>query len=571
MWEIVQGLRLMLTPKEKIRLVGVVILLSGGALMEIAGLGLLLPLVAAFSKPELFEQNRALQLFRQLFAGLSNSSFLIVCCLLIVLLYVVKNVWIFFTMHIYTKFVYQRLSELACRLYSGFLGSRYQLFSDYGKVELNVHINKVDQIGFMVLLPFMVVTVDLLTIFFISLTLLVTIPKILLGCGVFFAIGTLLTYLPLKKVTLNTGNGISRLWSAINKLAFYSLDDIKTIKITGTEDYFSEKFRKLRCEKSRYDRFFFMLGQIPRLVLETLAVISAIAMLAVLLWTGMPVGTVILSFSLLIAAMSRLLPSFSRINYSLSTIRAGYPMFKDMLDLLRISREELGDTTAPLPFEKELKVEELSFAYPGSDKKVLSNVSFILKRNSSLAIVGTTGSGKSTLVDLLLGFHTPLAGKITVDGQDINQHLGAWRKLIGLVPQFIVLADTTIAANVAVGIEEEKIDRKRIQEVLKIAQLEEFVNSLPDGMETVIGDNGMRLSGGQRQRLGIARALYRDPEIIVFDEATSALDTETENALMDAVEKLHGSKTLIMVAHRLSTVEKCDQRIEIKAAEEDIQ
>ncbi|MBR2872820.1 MAG: ATP-binding cassette domain-containing protein, partial [Lentisphaeria bacterium] len=178
--------------------------------------------------------------------------------------------------------------------------------------------------------------------------------------------------------------------------------------------------------------------------------------------------------------------------------------------------------------------------------------------------------GKSTLVNLLLGFYRPDSGKIMVDGRNINDSLGAWRKLIGFVPQRIVLADASVAANVAVGVDDEKIDRKRVREVLRIAQMENFVDSLPEGMESSIGDNGIRLSGGQRQRIGIARALYKDPEIIIFDEATSALDSETEDALISAVEKLHGAKTIIMVAHRLSTVEKCEQRIEIKPVQDNL-
>ena len=178
-------------------------------------------------------------------------------------------------------------------------------------------------------------------------------------------------------------------------------------------------------------------------------------------------------------------------------------------------------------------------------------------------MVGPTGGGKSTFIDLLLGFYKPLSGTIEADGRNIHEALGAWRRLIGFVPQFIVLADASIAVNVAVGMDEKEIDRERVKEVLETAQLWEFVASLPQGMDTPVGDNGMRLSGGQRQRLGIARALYRDPEIIIFDEATSALDTETEEALINALEALRGRKTLIMVAHRLSTVAKCDQRLEI--------
>ena len=250
----------------------------------------------------------------------------------------------------------------------------------------------------------------------------------------------------------------------------------------------------------------------------------------------------------------------------MTTIRVGAPIFREIIAAIRWEQEELGDREEKLSFNEEIKVENLSFAYPGSDRKIIDGLSFKLKRNSSLAVTGPTGGGKSTLIDLLLGLQLPQNGTISVDGKDISLAMGAWRRMIGFVPQHIFLADDSIAANVSMGNTADKIDRDRVREVLRIAQLESFVDSLPEGMDTLIGDNGIRLSGGQRQRLGIARALYRDPEIIIFDEATSALDTETEEELIKALDGLYGQKTLIMVAHRLSTVEKCEQRIEIKPA-----
>lgn len=564
MLEVIRGLRLMLTRGDKFRLLGLVVLLCIGAFMEIAGLGVLLPLVAMFTKPELLEQNRALHFFRQMFAGLNDNQFLMLCCVLICLIYVLKNLWIFFTMHVYTKFVYQRLSEIACRLYAGFLRGRYEIFAKYGKTELNVYLGKVDLMCSMVLLPFMLLTVDILTVVFIGVTLLMTIPAVVLSCGMIFTVGTLLICLPSRKLSNKTGEGINRLSSELNKLAFYTLSDIKNIKISGSDGFYSAKYRKIRLGKSHCDSVFYIMGQVPRLVLETLGVLSAVLVLMIMLWWGTPIGTVILSFSLLVAAMSRLLPSISRINYSLNAIRVGYPIFRDLTEALQWEKEELGNTAEKLDFQREIKIENLSFTYPGTEKKILSGVNLTIKRNSSLAIVGPTGGGKSTLVDLLLGFYKPDTGAISVDGRNICDSLGAWRKIVGFVPQMIVLADTSVASNVAGGIEEDKIDRDRVREVLRTAQIDEFVDSLPQGMDTLIGDNGIRLSGGQRQRIGIARALYKNPEIIIFDEATSALDNETEEALIAAVEKLHGLKTIIMVAHRLSTVEKCDQRIEIK-------
>ena len=565
MIEILRGLRLILTPADKWRMLGLIALLSVSALAEIAGLGLLLPLVAAFSKPELFEQNRFLHIFRSAFSGLGDTNFLLICCLLIALVYVGKNLWLFFTIRLYTHFVYSRLAEMTARLYEVFLHCPYRTFAAHGRAELSVTLGKVEQMCSMVLLPSMLLAVDGLTILFISGALMVTIPGVVLSCAAFFFVGSLLFYLPVRRLSQRTGEEINAFMNDISKLSLYSLEDIRNIRVLGAEPFFLRRFRQLREKKSRADTNFYVLGQAPRLLLETLAVLAALAVLALMLWWGKPIGTVILSFSLLIAAMSRLLPSISRINYSLNTIRVGQPIFREIVTAMQWGREELGDPAERFVFREQIRIRDLSFAYDEKGPAVIHHLDLTVPRNSSLAVVGPTGGGKSTFIDLLLGFYTPSSGSIEVDGRNIRDALGAWRRLIGFVPQFVVLADTTIAANVAVGVAEDRIDRERVREVLRTAQLLDFVDSLPLGIDTPVGDNGTRLSGGQRQRLGIARALYRDPEVIIFDEATSALDNETEQALIGAMEALRGRKTLIMVAHRLTTVAGCDQKLEIGA------
>ena len=561
--EIVNGLRFILTPRDKWHLLGVCGLLCIGAVLEIAGLGLLLPLVAAFTKPELFEQQSILRLFRGIFAWADEKEFQLICCGCIAVVYLLKNIWIFCITRLYAKFTYSKVVAICNRLYTNFVASEYGIYADLGKVELCSLISKVEQMGGMVLLPCMVLLVDVMSILFIMFMLSFTIPGVTLGCALIFGVGSLLIWLPARRKSWKIGEGINAVISKINKICFYSFDDIKSIKVYGLEKFFVDSFSSARKEKGDLDASYYVLGQIPRLFLEVLAVVAALGMLAFMLWRGEAVGTVILSFSLLIAAMSRMLPAISRLNYSLNSIRIGYPVFRDIIAAAQWKREDLGPENVKLEFKGELRMENLSFSYPGSDRKIIDHLDLEVKPCGSLAVVGPTGSGKSTLIDLLLGVRQPTEGRITVDGKDIRNYLGAWRKLIGFVPQFIVLADDSIAANVAQGVPRSMIDRERVREVLRIAQLEKFVDSLPEGMDTVIGDNGIRLSGGQRQRLGIARALFRDPEIIIFDEATSALDIETEQALIDALDGLYGQKTLIMVAHRLSTVEKCDQRIAI--------
>ena len=219
---------------------------------------------------------------------------------------------------------------------------------------------------------------------------------------------------------------------------------------------------------------------------------------------------------------------------------------------------------APLTVSSSILVENLSFRYPDADEDVLKHVNIEIKKNQSIALIGPSGAGKTTLADIILGVLEPTGGRICVDGTDIREHMNAWHKNIGYIPQSIYLMDASIRENIAYGIPAREIDEKRLERAVGEAQLKEFVEGLKDGLETVIGESGVRLSGGQRQRIGIARALYNDPDVLVLDEATSALDNETERAVMEAIEGLAGSKTLIIIAHRLTTIKNCDVVYEVK-------
>jgi len=278
---------------------------------------------------------------------------------------------------------------------------------------------------------------------------------------------------------------------------------------------------------------------------------------------------VLLSFSLLIAAMSRLLPSFSRIHYNLVRVIQNRFSFDSVFEWLNLETEVL-DREAALTLNERIEVQGIDFSYPERAVPVFRDFSLTIPVRSSVAITGVTGGGKSTLADILLGLLVPQRGGVFADGRNIRENLGAWRSKIGFVPQYIHLLDDTILNNVAFGAcDGTDADLARTESVLRMAQLWDFVSSLPDGLFTVIGENGVRLSGGQRQRIGIARALYGAPELLIMDEATSALDDGTERALVDALEALRGRLTIVIIAHRLSTVEKCDIRVRIEPLPED--
>ena len=313
-----------------------------------------------------------------------------------------------------------------------------------------------------------------------------------------------------------------------------------------------------------------MLTFVPRPVMETVCICGLLlAVILKLTIDSSNIASFIPTLSVFAIAAFRMLPSFNRITgylggimFSKPSIDAIYQDLKEVEQLLK-QRESIEKTDESVLLTKSIKMEQVSFKYPESEKWILKQASLEIKRNSSVAFVGASGAGKTTAADIILGLLEPQEGQILVDNTDIRTNMAAWHEKIGYIPQTIYLMDDTIKANIAFGVDVSKVDEERIHTVLKEAQLDEFIAQLPDGIYTEIGDRGVKLSGGQRQRIGIARALYRNPEVLVLDEATSALDNDTEKEVMEAIDSLHGTRTLIVIAHRLSTIKSCDEIYEV--------
>jgi ABC-type multidrug transport system fused ATPase/permease subunit len=276
-------------------------------------------------------------------------------------------------------------------------------------------------------------------------------------------------------------------------------------------------------------------------------------------WHGRSVRSLLPVVGLYAAVAFRMLPSINQATIAAQRLRHAEPMITSLRRHLALERSvpQPGPMTL-VPFRDCIRLERLSYRYPGGDDDVLREIDLTIPHGAAVGLIGESGAGKSTLVDVLLGLLPPTAGRVTVDGFDIQHNLRGWQDIVGYVPQAVYLLDDSIRRNVAFGVAEQVIDDGLVSRALAAAQLDEFVGSLPDGVETVVGERGVRLSGGQRQRIAIARALYLDPQVLVLDEATSALDTDTEREVMAAVDALHGTKTLIIVAHRLSTLAHCD-------------
>lgn len=335
----------------------------------------------------------------------------------------------------------------------------------------------------------------------------------------------------------------------------------KEVKLLGREADFLEQYHVHSVQSARVGQMQATLQQLPRLWLELLAVSGLAVLVISMLAQDRALDAVLPTLGLFAAAAFRLMPSVNRVLGALQLLRYGLPVIDILHTEVNLAAlEVVAGTRSPVtPFRAALELSHVTYAYPGAAGLALKDISLAIQRGESVGFIGASGAGKSTLVDILLGLLTPNTGEVRVDGKDIQANVRNWQDQIGYVPQSIFLTDDTLRRNVAFGLANQQIDDAGVQRAIRAAQLEEFVASLPDGLATFVGERGIRLSGGQRQRIGIARALYHDPAVLVLDEATSSLDTATEHGVMQAVRALQGSKTILIVAHRLSTVEHCNR------------
>ena len=343
------------------------------------------------------------------------------------------------------------------------------------------------------------------------------------------------------------------------------MQGIKEVKIACKEQYFVDEYKKCGQGYVNAVQKYSLYNNIPKLLIEAACVATMVGYMIYLVVSGVSTENMLTVFSTLAAAAFVLLPCVNRINNQINSIAYFEPFFMGVSDNLQdeISGDKVDmsfatDEEEKLPVKTSIELKDITYAYPETDKLIFDHAGLTVPIGASVGIVGTTGAGKSTVVDILLGLLELRTGQVLADGVDIKQNYRKWLKNVGYIPQMIFMLDDTIRKNVAFGVPEEKIDEARVWEVLREAQLDEFIRTLPDGLETRIGERGIRLSGGQRQRISIARALYNDPEVLILDEATSALDNDTEAAIMESINRLHGRKTLVIIAHRLQTIEKCD-------------
>ncbi|MGN0324848.1 MAG: ABC transporter ATP-binding protein [Lachnospiraceae bacterium] len=567
MLKIMKKMNLLLDKKQKRFMVVLVFMMLIGAVLETASISIVIPVVTLVMDQNAVQNNELVHSIYVFLGMKSARSFTILVMLSMVAAFVLKNLFLFLQQKVLYHFVYTNQFRTSERMMKNYMRRSYEYFLNADTAVIQRSITSDVNNMYALILSLLQLVSEVIVFVCLAVVLLVAEPRMTLVISVLLVITLFIIKVVLKPVMYKAGEDNQNYYSGLFKWISQTVAGIKEVKIGGRETYFVDEY--IKCGKGYVDAVqkYTLYNNIPRLLIETVSVAGMIFYMLFLMLTGEETKDMLSIIAAFGVAVMRLMPCANRINNQLNNIAFFEPFFMGVSDNLQ---DEIGSEKADmtsllpmrekLPVKKEITLSNITYKYPNTEKLIFDHASLTIPIGSSIGIVGASGAGKSTIVDVLLGLLRMQEGTITADGVDVMkpENYRKWLKNVGYIPQSIFMLDDTIRKNVAFGIPEEEIDEKRLWEVLKEAQLDEFVKSLPDGENTGIGERGVRLSGGQRQRIGIARALYEDPEVMILDEATSALDNDTEAAIMDSINRLQGHKTLIIIAHRLQTIEKCD-------------
>ena len=564
MAQILKKMNVLLDRRQKLAMAGLMVLMGIGAFLQTAGVGILVQVVSVVIDPGAVEKSAMVRGFYDFLGCQDFQSFSVTVMALLIVTFAVKNVFLFVQQKLTFAFVYTNQFRTSERMMRNYLRRGYEFYlnADTAVVQRSI-TSDVNNMYALILALLQLLSDGVVSLFVVSYCLMANgLMTMLLA----FSLVALMAAIKkvLKPVMHKAGEDNQNYYSSLFKWISQTVQGIKEVKIICKEQYFVDEYRK--CGKGYVDAVqrYSLYNNVPKLLIETVCIGVMMGYMIVLTLTGTSTENMLEVLSTLAAAAFVLLPAVNRINNQINSIAYFEPFFMGVSDNLQ---EEIEDDRVDmsfaaeaekLPLERSIELRDITYAYPNTEKLIFDHAELEIAIGSAVGIVGTSGAGKSTIVDVLLGLLEVRSGAIYADGVDVKTCYRAFLKNIGYIPQMIFMLDDTIRRNVAFGVHDQDIDEERIWEVLREAQLDEFVKSLPEGLDTGIGERGIRLSGGQRQRIGIARALYYDPEVLILDEATSALDNDTEAAIMDSINRLHGRKTLVIIAHRLQTIEKCD-------------
>lgn len=555
--------------KEKFELILLLFGILLTTILELIGVVAVMPFVNVVMDPTVIAKTPYLQRLHDVLGIQSTNGFIAILGIILIIVYIIKNLALILLYYAQYAFTFTTQKKLSSRMLQCYMNQSYTFHLKNNSADLMRNIDNDVTMMFQAIISMLGLLAELCVCIILGIYLLISDKSIAIGMVAILGLFVLIFAKPFKNYLVRIGEEDRHYRSGITKWLHQSLGSIKETKILGRENYFCARFDENYRNWAEREKMYRLLQVAPRPILEAVCVLALLSVIIVKLLHGTSSAYFITTVSVFAVAALRLLPSINRIASNYGVIMFNIPAFdavysdlKQIEDLDRFVGMERDLTDCKMPFDKSINVDKVTFSYDGKDENVLENVCLQIKKNESVAFIGPSGAGKTTLVDLILGILKPKNGKILVDGLNIMEHQMEWRKNLGYIPQSIYLMDDTIKNNILFG--QECCEEAQLWKAVEEAQLKEFILTLENGIDTVIGENGICLSGGQRQRIGIARALYTNPGVLVLDEATSALDNETEAAVMDAINHLAGNKTLIIIAHRLSTTRQCDVIYEVK-------
>lgn len=556
----------LLSKSDRYKLVGLFCLMIFTSVLEMAGLGAIPAFVYTLSDPDKVLSYPLVSDFFKTLNITTQKELMLFGVIALIILYVVKNVVIGFVHYMKAKFVNNRRVKFGVRLFRSYMHAPYTFHLENNTSRLLRNINGEVNLLVNIMLNFLTILMDALLIISVFIMLLYVEPMIsiisILALGLTSLLFLQLVRSKIKEYGKEQQFHRNEMIKAVNQ----GLGGVKDAKILRREKYFIDVFKHSADRNAYTNRYKVVAKSLPKNFIETIAVVGMLIICVLFVYQGREVAQILPTLALFGVAVARLLPAFKDMVSNFTNIRfdlyAVDPVYDDLQFLEHNYTNERNADRANknkrVQFENQIRIRDLHYNYPNSDEQALDGINIDISKGSAVAFVGPSGAGKTTIVDAILGLLEPTGGQILADDYDISQNIRGWQKNVGYIPQSIYLSDESIKKNIAYGIPEDEISEKQLWQSIEAAQLKDMIESLSDGVDTVIGERGVMLSGGQQQRIGIARALYHNPEVLIMDEATSALDNITEQFVIEAIERLRGERTIIMIAHRLSTVRNCD-------------
>jgi len=538
------------------------------ALIEVVGIVSIFPFLSLITNPELINDNRTLNWFYTTLNFQSANRFLIFIGFMVLLILIISNILVILTMWGVARFTNMRRFTISKRLLSRYLYQPYIFFLNKNSSELGKNIlSEVASVTTGILIPLMNMISRGIVALFIFAMLVIIKPLLALSVMVILGIAYIFIFRMFKKKLSDIGDKRFSENAELYKVVVEAFGGIKQLKLLGFEKVFINRYSKPSSEFAKNTATYQIISGTPRYIMEVVAIGGIISVVLYLLASAKGLQDALPIVGLFAFAAYRVMPALQSIFVSVTTIRFYIPSLNALYEDMYFFENKSHNVSYPkkkisplVNMKKELKLEKITFSYMGTRKPVIENLNIKIYSNTSVAFVGKTGVGKTTIADIILGLLRPNSGRMLVDGVEItDDNLLGWQKTLGYIPQDIYLLDDTITRNIAFGVPDEEIDINIVKNAAQIANIHNFITEeLPDGYQTLVGERGIRLSGGQRQRIGIARALYHNPRVLVLDEATSALDGVTEKEVFKAINNISRTRTIIIIAHRLTTIRNCD-------------